>query len=68
MAFLGRCHGCRAGNHESHEQYFDTPPPSAGFVCGGGHCVCYECEPGLAHLDYSNPDRGEPSPEPIKTT
>jgi hypothetical protein len=51
MAFLGRCYGCRAGEHNLHEESFDTPPPEAGFVCGGGICVCSVCNPDLAHLD-----------------
>jgi hypothetical protein len=50
MAFLGRCHGCRNGRHEEHEKQFDTPPPGM-FVCGGGSCVCKECEPEYGHLD-----------------
>jgi hypothetical protein len=27
-----------------------TPPPGM-FVCGGGSCVCKECEPEYGHLD-----------------
>lgn len=50
MAFLGRCYGCRDGNHDEHTKQFDTPPPGE-FICGGGICVCAECEPDLAHLD-----------------
>lgn len=51
MAFLGKCYGCRDGNHEEHTESFDTPPPSAEFICGGGICVCAACNPRLAHLD-----------------
>ena len=51
MAFLGRCYGCRVGNHDEHEDSFDTPPPELGFICGGGSCVCGVCQPEMAHLD-----------------
>ena len=63
MAFLGRCYGCREDNHEEHTELFDTPPPDSMLV-GGGHCVCFECEPELGHLDSQNPDRPKPNPEP----
>lgn len=65
MAFLGRCYGCRDGNHEEHTVLFDTPPIDDSFICGGGHCVCFECEPDLGHLDSSNPNPRESYPEPV---
>lgn len=54
MAFIGLCYGCRAGEHEKHEDQFDTPPPELGFVCGGGICACPDCSPELSHLLGAN--------------
>lgn len=63
MAFLGRCYGCRGGNHIEHTKLFDTPPADS-MLMGGGHCVCFECEPDLGHLDSANPNPSGPNPEP----